>query len=98
MLAGGHGHQLSIKTRVKGIVYGIIFSIISLYVWFTLDVNSLKGFYRLGASIPLFFVFKSFSESLSGAYKLREGRSFNKVAFLIYLGLAFMVALVSVFV
>ena len=55
---------LTLGGRIQRLAYSIIFFIASWYVFFTLKVNKLAGFYRLVLIVPLFFAFTSLLESI----------------------------------
>ena len=92
-------HGIPAKSRIKSTVYGAFFVVASVYVLFTLEVNSFRGFYRVIASIPLFFAFKCLLESLSSSYFIRKkDGSFNLKALSVDLALSVLVGLVCVFI
>ncbi len=71
----GIKRNINFKGRLKRLGTGILFTLITLYTWFTLQVNSLTGFYKLVLIVPLFVAILSLLETVFCYCVLKDKRS-----------------------
>ena len=68
--------NIGLKSRVKRLITGIVFILVTAYTWLTLEVNMLnRGFYILVLIIPLFIAMLSILESAFCHCVLKDKRS-----------------------
>ena len=87
------------RIRSKSSGWLIVFILLTAYFWHTLNVNSLKGFYRLILIFPLLLTFSSiFSLTTKTNLFKTQKNSLDTKKIAISLVLGFAVSLVFVFV
>ena len=68
--------NIDLQGRVKRLITGIVFILVTAYTWLTLEVNMLNGgFYMLVLIIPLFIAILSILESAFCHFVLKYKRS-----------------------